>query len=380
MVEGKYKKYLRISLCTGILSILGLISFSHLAYAATGINAQINFQGKVVNTDGTNVTNGNYNMIFRAYTASSGGTAAWTETWNTGTAQVTVTDGVFQVALGTYAALPGSLDFDTDNIYLTVEFNGNGEMSPRIRFTAVPYAFNAKKVSGLTVTDTTGTLTIANTKTVSFSDAFTTSGAFPMTLAATASTSVTLPTSGTLATLAGAEALSGKTYNGLSLSSAADGFTVAGGTTSRTLTISGGNVSINQNLTTTSSPSFTGISVSGLTTGSVVYAGSSGALSQDNSNFFWDGTNHRLGIGTTSPAGILDVRGGTATSGNGTSINVYAQNGATSGVTNGGNIILMPGTANVTGTSGHVGVGTTSPGATLTSIGTGYTAWAGDSN
>jgi hypothetical protein len=34
------------------------------------------------------------------------------------------------------------------------------------------------------------------------------------------------------------------------------------------------------------------------TAGSVVYAGASGVYSQDNVNFFWDSTNHRLGIGT----------------------------------------------------------------------------------
>jgi hypothetical protein len=47
--------------------------------------------------------------------------------------------------------------------------------------------------------------------------------------------------------------------------------------------------------------------LSGLTLGSVVYAGTAGLLSQDNSNFFWDATNHRLGIGTTSPATPLHV-------------------------------------------------------------------------
>ncbi len=40
----------------------------------------------------------------------------------------------------------------------------------------------------------------------------------------------------------------------------------------------------------------------GYTAGSVLYAGASGLLSQDNANFFWDATNHRLGIGTASPS------------------------------------------------------------------------------
>jgi hypothetical protein len=43
------------------------------------------------------------------------------------------------------------------------------------------------------------------------------------------------------------------------------------------------------------------------TTGSVVFAGASGTYTQDNANFFWDDTNNRLGIGTTSPDALLTV-------------------------------------------------------------------------
>lgn len=39
---------------------------------------------------------------------------------------------------------------------------------------------------------------------------------------------------------------------------------------------------------------------SGFTLGSVIFQGAS-TLSQDNANFFWDATNHRLGIGTSTP-------------------------------------------------------------------------------
>jgi hypothetical protein len=46
-----------------------------------------------------------------------------------------------------------------------------------------------------------------------------------------------------------------------------------------------------------------------LTTGSVPFIGTSGALSQDNDNFFWDDTNNRLGIGTKLPTTALDVFG-----------------------------------------------------------------------
>lgn len=176
-----------------------ICSLSQPTFAATGINRQINFQGKVVNSDGTNVANGNYDFEFKLYTVGSGGSPIWTET-RTGGNQVTVTDGIFQVSLGSITTLPGSVDFNTDNIYLGINFSSDGEMTPRVRFTSVPQAFNAERVSGLTVTNTTGSLTIPNSKTISFADNFTTSGASALTLTTTGTTNVTLPTSGTLLT------------------------------------------------------------------------------------------------------------------------------------------------------------------------------------
>ncbi len=49
--------------------------------------------------------------------------------------------------------------------------------------------------------------------------------------------------------------------------------------------------------------SFINITFPGATPGSVIFASATGAFSQDNANFFWDDTNNRLGIGTTTPLG-----------------------------------------------------------------------------
>jgi hypothetical protein len=54
---------------------------------------------------------------------------------------------------------------------------------------------------------------------------------------------------------------------------------------------------------------FSTLTVSGLTQGSVIFAGADGSLSQDNANFFWDDANNRLGIGTNTPATTLHVAG-----------------------------------------------------------------------
>jgi hypothetical protein len=47
-----------------------------------------------------------------------------------------------------------------------------------------------------------------------------------------------------------------------------------------------------------------------LTAGSVPFIGASGLLSQDNTNLFWDNTNKRLGIGTSTPIRALSINFG----------------------------------------------------------------------
>lgn len=182
-----------------IIFLFVLVGFSKVN-AVAGIYSVINFQGKLVNkADGTNITDGNYNFTFKLYDAASGGNllpsgTGWSETQN-----LAVTSGIFRAGLGSSTAFPTTLDFNSDSIYLDVSFNGEN-FSTRVRLTAVPYAFNAQKVGGLTVTNTTGTLTVTGGSTVAFGGNFTTSGSNAVTLSSTGTTGLTLPTSGTLTT------------------------------------------------------------------------------------------------------------------------------------------------------------------------------------
>lgn len=59
--------------------------------------------------------------------------------------------------------------------------------------------------------------------------------------------------------------------------------------------------------TTAASGRFSSIANTGGTTGSVLYYGASGALSQDNSNFFYNDTSKSLGLGTASPGGSFHL-------------------------------------------------------------------------
>ena len=248
--------FTRIFTSIAIASI-AIFIFSQIftpAQAATGINRQINFQGKLVNNPAaTNVANTNYTVVFTLYDNASGAnTALWTETQPS----VSTVDGIFRVALGSVTAFPANFNFNWDGLYLGIKVNSDSEMTPRIRMAAVPFAFNAEKVAGLTVQDTSGnastsgTLQVANAKTVSFADAFTTSGAFPLTLTSTGTTNATIPSGTvTLVDLTTAQSLTNKTIGstGLTFSGATTDITT--GTNEDFILTPNGNGKIGFNIT-----------------------------------------------------------------------------------------------------------------------------------
>jgi hypothetical protein len=132
----------------GLFVLAALVSFSIVSppRAQAEINRQINFQGKLANPDGTNVADGAYPITFRIYTVPDGGTPIWTSALN----DIDVIDGVFQLALGSVAALPDEIAFNNADLYLGVTVDADPEMSPRIQLTAAPYAFNSAALDGLT--------------------------------------------------------------------------------------------------------------------------------------------------------------------------------------------------------------------------------------
>ncbi|MBP9850479.1 MAG: hypothetical protein KBC47_02195, partial [Candidatus Peribacteraceae bacterium] len=123
--------------------------------AAAGIYKPINYQGKLSSTGGIAITNGQYNMRFKIFSDPTGGVALWTETWNGSSQRVTSTGGLFSIALGSITTMTGSVDFNSDSLYLQVEFDPGNDGTyeevfiPRRRFASVPYAHNANTLDGL---------------------------------------------------------------------------------------------------------------------------------------------------------------------------------------------------------------------------------------
>jgi hypothetical protein len=234
--------------------LLSIVGFSPKTQAAAGIYKTVNFQGKVVNTNGTNVADASYTFRFRIYTstaptdatnACSANSCLWEESKS-----ITTVNGIFQTNLGDTTTLPGSVDFNSDTLQLAVKFNGDTEMSPRVRLTAVPYAFNSDMLDGLDSSalvqltpasqqsgsiNVSGGITSGGTVSANTVDAYS-SGA--LTLGSTNATGLTLAKS---ATMAGGLTLSLQGNNSLNLgsTSAAGGIVFKDGTVNnRAVTIS----------------------------------------------------------------------------------------------------------------------------------------------
>lgn len=93
------------------------------------------------------------------------------------------------------------------------------------------------------------------------------------------------------------------TVTSIDVSGGVSGLVFTGGpiTTAGVITITSGTLAVTYGGTGTSTQ---------FTPGSVVFAGTSGVYTQDNANFFWDDTNNRLGLLTTSPTSTFSVGAG----------------------------------------------------------------------
>jgi len=98
------------------------------------ITPLMSYQGRLM--EGGAPVTGVRSMTFTLFNAASAGTAIWTEPQS-----VTVTDGLFQVALGSVSPfLPAVLNQMSQNLWL--EINVAGTILPRQQLMGSPYAFS----------------------------------------------------------------------------------------------------------------------------------------------------------------------------------------------------------------------------------------------
>lgn len=133
--------------------------------ALTTVPTKTNFQGRLTNSAGNIMPDGTYNMKFRLFTVSSGGSSVWSEDRLVSATQgVQVTNGLFSVRLGDITPIPATL-FASGALYFEIELATpatatssspvwtEGPMTPRNQLATSAYAYNSETLDGLDSTD-----------------------------------------------------------------------------------------------------------------------------------------------------------------------------------------------------------------------------------
>lgn len=100
----------------------------------------LSYQGKLTDTFGIPVPDGNYSLTFRLYSQETGGTPFWSEAQN-----VAVRNGLFLVLLG--AAIPIPQVPDGGDLYLGMQVGAGSELTPRLKIGSVPYAYLSERTA-----------------------------------------------------------------------------------------------------------------------------------------------------------------------------------------------------------------------------------------
>ncbi len=104
----------------------------------------LSYQGKL--STGGNPVSGSFSITFTIYSAASGGSILWTETQS-----VTVTNGVFNVLLGsaTSGGIPSSVFTGSGERHLGIKVGSDLEMTPKFRLASTPFAVRASEADGV---------------------------------------------------------------------------------------------------------------------------------------------------------------------------------------------------------------------------------------
>ena len=126
---------------------VSLLAPRNLQLASTGTIA---YQGRLADSSGNPLTS-TLNMSFRLYNAATGGAALWTEQW-TGPNGVKVSDGLFNVMLGSLTPIPQNVITGNSNLFLGITVGTDDEMAPRVQLGSVPFAVQALSVPDGSIT------------------------------------------------------------------------------------------------------------------------------------------------------------------------------------------------------------------------------------
>ncbi|MBN2119752.1 MAG: hypothetical protein JW734_01675, partial [Candidatus Omnitrophica bacterium] len=102
----------------------------------------ITCHGRLTNQE-EEILSGAHTFTFRLYSQQQGGSALWSETQPLSVGS----SGLFSAYLGDTSAFPTALDFNT-TYWISIEVDGDGEMSPRLKLPSAAYALNSYRLEG----------------------------------------------------------------------------------------------------------------------------------------------------------------------------------------------------------------------------------------
>jgi Chaperone of endosialidase len=133
------------------------IAFLLLAsFAMADVPQTMNYQGRLTNSLGQPLDT-TVSIKFTLYDDSTEGTQKWTETHPS----VTVTEGLFNVQLGTISAISDTTVAGNNPVYMAIQVGSDQEIEPRTRLTSVPYSQRVSTVDGATGGSIYGTLHVS---------------------------------------------------------------------------------------------------------------------------------------------------------------------------------------------------------------------------
>ncbi|HEY8999380.1 MAG TPA: hypothetical protein VIM53_03600 [Candidatus Saccharimonadales bacterium] len=355
-----------VVLCLTVFAlVLAFVGPANRTYAAT--NPTINFQARLMNANGSVVADGNYNIEFKLYSASTGGSALWTEDWlNSSSQGANVVNGYLTVNLGSITSFAGSSIPWGSPLWLTMNVGGtsvgsvvwDGEMSPRLALTAVPSALSLVSSNGTSgAVSTLGFVSPSASQTLllpvgpnstnyvcyqgdpscSFAPGTSTSYIDNQT---SLQTNANFNIQARSSTVAGTLEANGADILDLQNSSTQN---VVAFSATGVITIAGGQTT---DITTANS-------ASGVANGITIAPGSSGGAASNGGT-----VTLRAGVGSgTGNGGLLTLQGGSGGTGAAAAGgNVQIQGGTAlgTGVSNGGSVVLQGGTPSASGVEGQI--------------------------
>lgn len=126
------------------LVFIAVIALTALISGCVPLEAKTSYQGQLTDASGNPVSNGNYQMTFRLYNSEDDdvGDALWSETQT-----VPVNSGLFNITLGANSTIP--TEIFAQKLWLGVEVESDGEMTPRQQLTGAPYAMSLVAGAGI---------------------------------------------------------------------------------------------------------------------------------------------------------------------------------------------------------------------------------------